>query len=74
MQASGSLSPEQSQTLRSVCTFLEGATTYLEAVEPVVFPEDRPQLVGLVALGHLASAKLCEHFPQVAEWRKRGAP
>jgi hypothetical protein len=72
MKAPGSLTPEQKHTLKLAYTFLRGSTVYLEAIQPVVIPEDQFQVVNLLNLGVLCTSKLVENFPEIAEW-ERGA-
>ena len=69
MQAPSTLSPEQQDALRSAYSFLRQGTTYLEAVQPLVLPEDRPHIDNLLNLGVLALAGLVENFP-VVDWER----
>jgi hypothetical protein len=69
--ASEILTPEQRHTLRLAYTFLHGATVYLEAIQPIVIPEDQPQVSNLLDLGVLCISKLVENFPEIAVWEER---
>lgn len=68
--AQGILSPEQRHTLKSAYTFLRGSTVYLEAIQPIVIPEDQPLVVNLLNLGVLCISKLVENFPEIAVWEE----
>jgi hypothetical protein len=70
MKAPGSLTLEQKHTLKLAYTFLRGATVYLEAIQPVVIPEDQHQVVNLLNLGVLGISKLIENFPEIALWEQ----
>jgi hypothetical protein len=70
--APNSLTQEQRHTLKSAYVFLRGATVYLEAIQPIVIPEDQPQVNNLLDLGVLCISKLVENFPEIAVWEQGG--
>ena len=63
MQATFSLSFDQSTTIRLSFTALQSIATYLEAHAPCVAPEDEFQAQSLKHLAVLCAAQLAEHFP-----------
>lgn len=73
MEARSTLSQEQKLCIESVYTFLQGATVYLQAVEHVAYPEDVVHVKGLADLGSLCMSRMLEYFPEVVEFRARGA-
>jgi len=75
MQAPGSLSAVQRQSLESTYACFQGVTAFLESVENKFQPDDKLLAVNLRDLAGVCEHKLVESFPDLHEWlaeRTRG--
>lgn len=72
MQAPSSLTPGQRHTLESTYSCLKALSAYLEDKIPRLQPFDQLHARNLFDWTVLAISRLVEHFPEVAEWERRG--
>jgi hypothetical protein len=68
MQAQGSLSAVQRDSLESAFTFFKGITTFLESVETTLDPDEKLIAGNLRDLSGVCEHKLTEAFPELLEW------
>ena len=72
MPATSNLSPSQRHTLESVYSNLKAISNYLDDKIPHLQPFDQLHARNLFDWTVLSISRLVEHFPEVAEWERRG--
>ena len=76
MQAPGSLSAVQRDSLESTYACFKGVTSFLESIEGKLQPDEKLIARNFRDLAGVCEGKLLEAFPELhtwlAEWEKRG--
>ena len=68
MQAPGSLSAQQKNSLESAYSCFRGMRAFLESAEPYFQPDEKLMSQNLRELAELCERKLVESFPDLLEW------
>lgn len=72
MEARSTLSLEQKHSLESTYSCLRAISAYLDDKIPRLQPFDQLHARNLFDWTVLSVKRLVEHFPEVAEWERRG--
>ena len=72
MQAPGSLSAVQRDSLESALTYFKGVTAFLESIDSKLQADDKLIAGNLRDLAGVCQRKLVEAFPELLEWQQHG--